>query len=792
MLIQVSRLNEKSAKVAEFIFSTLHANTIPETFLNWFLGKESPRFSFEIASIHQHIGFFIWTPREYEDLITAQLYAQYPDIDITRVKDYSLTHNIHAKHAVGVELQTSEPYIYPIKRHPQFEDKNAQTFHDPLSAITSALSSFESIEQVWIQTIIQPLDSAWRRRGLWVANKVKGGFCISSPNYGKWYTNMLLKRGWERWMYLLFVRPALFCVGLGPKMSLVQMKEEVETAHDKETAEHSIMGKLSQLGFNSTLRMIYIPALHNVAMAEQRLQQCAASFYQFNIPRFNSFSTVPMRGSSEKVLKSFQEREISHTSILSTEEVATLWHLPNLTVTTPNIQWVESRKIEAPLNIASPETGNAEDLTLLGALNFRKHKKLFGIKPDDRRRHMYIIGKTGMGKSTILENMIVSDIEQGKGVAVIDPHGDLAENILQFIPKSRTNDVIIFNPSDADFPVSFNMLECKSAEQRHLVASGLLGVFKKMFGESWGPRLEHILRNTLLALTESPDATMLGIMKMLTDAEFREKVVNKVTDPMVKSFWIDEFGSWAPKTVAENVSPIQNKVGQFLSSPLIRNIFGQPKSSVDLRFFMDKQKIVIINLSKGRIGEDNSSLLGSMMITKFQIDAMSRADTPEKERVDFYLYVDEFQNFATDSFATILSEARKYRLNLTMANQYVEQMSEEVQAAIFGNVGSMIACQVGAEDAEIFSKQFAERILPVDIINLPKYKCYVRLMIDGVSSNVFSANTLPPPKRKDNIAYADAENIVKVSRERYSKARDFVEGKIGQWMAKGESKNTKK
>ncbi|MBT4936464.1 type IV secretion system DNA-binding domain-containing protein [Candidatus Peregrinibacteria bacterium] len=481
-------------------------------------------------------------------------------------------------------------------------------------------------------------------------------------------------------------------------------------------------------------------------------------------------------------LKRFQKRSIIKPFILNTEEVATLWHLPNNTVNTPNIQWVQSNKLEAPLNLPQKSNTNPNDFTALGNTNFRLQKSIFGIKRDDRRRHMYIIGKTGMGKSTILENMIVSDIANGKGVAVIDPHGDLAEAILNFIPKSRTNDVMIFNPSDTDHPVSFNMLECKIPEQRYLVASGLLGVFKKMFGESWGPRLEHILRNTILALTENPGSTILGIMRMLTDDTFRKKMLKNVQDPMVQSFWKDEFGRWNEKQKAESVSPIQNKVGQFLSSPLIRNVFGQPKSSVDLRFLMDKQKIVIINLSKGKIGDDNSSLLGSMMITKFQLDAMSRADIPEEKRVDFYLYVDEFQNFATDSFAVILSEARKYKLNLTMANQYIEQMSEEVKAALFGNVGTLMACQLGAEDAEIFSKQFSEIISANDIVNLPKYQCYIKLMIDGMPSSPFSANTLPPPST--NQDFAEKDKILKISRERYAKKREFVEGKIQEWMGK--------
>lgn len=785
--IQVSKNNEKSAKVAEYIFAALQASTVKESWKNWFLGKKSPRFSFEIASIKHHIYFYIWCPEQYKNLLINQLYGQYPDIEINETPDYSFEINKEeSQRCIGAEMSTTDPYIYPIKRHPQFEDKTNLLFLDPLSAITSSFASLESTnEKLAIQIVVSPLDNTWRERGLKAAAKIRGGFRLSSPNYGVWYTNLLLHKRFRKLFNIFFIHPWIFLIGLSAKHSqgAEDHKSEVEESHQKETVEQGISGKLSQNGFDCNIRWVYVPEKSSGEhFTENKLKESAAGLYQFNLPRFNSFAIKNISNKGRMFLKRFQKRSIIDPFILNTEEVATLWHLPNNTVNTPNIQWVQSNKIEAPLNLPQPHSTEKEDFTALGQANFRTQKTLFGIKKDDRRRHMYIIGKTGMGKSTILENMIVSDIANGKGVAVIDPHGDLADAVLHFIPKNRTNDVMVFNPSDTDFPVSFNMLECKIPEQRYLVASGLLGVFKKMFGESWGPRLEHILRNTILALTENPGSTILGIMRMLTDDSYRKKVLKNVKDPIVQSFWKDEFGRWNDKQKAESVSPIQNKVGQFLSSPLIRNVFGQPKSSVDLRFLMDKQKIVIINLSKGKIGDDNSSLLGSMMITKFQLDAMSRADIPEEKRIDFYLYVDEFQNFATDSFAVILSEARKYKLNLTMANQYIEQMSDEVKAAVFGNVGTLMTCQLGAEDAEIFSRQFSETISANDIVNLPKYQCYIKLMIDGMPSNPFSANTLPPPLA--NGDFAKKEKIQQLSRERYAKKREFVEGKIQEWMRK--------
>lgn len=418
------------------------------------------------------------------------------------------------------------------------------------------------------------------------------------------------------------------------------------------------------------------------------------------------------------------------------------------------------------------------DITVFAQTNFRNQQRKFGIKVDDRRRHMYLIGKTGMGKSTVLENMVINDIRSGEGLALVDPHGDLAEKILKFIPTSRVNDVIYFNPSDTDFPIAFNILENISEDYKHLVAYGLVGVFKKIWADSWGPRMEYILTNTILALLDYPGSTLLGVMRMLVDKQYRKKVVAKVQDPVVKTFWADEFNNYSEKFRTEAIAPIQNKVGQFLASSIIRNIVGQSKSTIEMRQLMDEQKILIINLSKGRVGEENSALLGAMMITKLQIAAMSRVDIAEDDRKDFFLYVDEFQNFATDSFAGILSEARKYRLCLIMAHQYIEQLSDMVKAAVFGNVGTLIVFRVGATDAAEFELEFAPQFTPQDIVNLNKYTFCLRLMIDGVATEPFSAMGLPPFAQDgpDN-----SDKVIKVSRERYARPRHIVEDRIIRW-----------
>lgn len=419
------------------------------------------------------------------------------------------------------------------------------------------------------------------------------------------------------------------------------------------------------------------------------------------------------------------------------------------------------------------------EISFFAKTNFRGQERIFGIKTDDRRRHMYVIGKTGMGKTNLLENLAIQDIKHGKGVAFIDPHGDTAEKLIKAIPPERINDVVYFNPADQNFPIAFNVMEKVDPEYQHLVASGLVGVFKKLWADSWGPRLEYILRNAILALLEYPGSTLLGVTRILVDKDYRDRVVAKVSDPVVRAFWVDEFSKWNDRVLQEVISPIQNKVGQFLSTSLIRNIVGQTVSSFDVRDIMDNRKILIMNLSKGRVGEDASALIGAMMITKIQLAAMERVDMQEEDRQDFYLYVDEFQNFATESFANILSEARKYRLNLILANQYIAQLDETVRDAIFGNAGTLISFRVGASDAEELEKEFEPIFTMNDIVNLPKYNVYLKLMIDGIAGDAFSAMTLPPISIEETLE--NEEKVVRISRERYATSKKEVEDKIRRW-----------
>jgi CxxC-x17-CxxC domain-containing protein len=411
--------------------------------------------------------------------------------------------------------------------------------------------------------------------------------------------------------------------------------------------------------------------------------------------------------------------------------------------------------------------------------NSRGEERVFGIKADDRRRHMYVMGKTGMGKTNLLETMAIQDIRNGHGMAYIDPHGDTAEKLLAAIPTRRMNDVIYFNPPDLERPIGFNVMEVGDPDTKHLIASGIVGVFHKLWANSWGVRLENTLRHAVLSLLAYPDATLLGVLKILMDEKYRKAVIKNEQDPIIRMFWERQFEKYSDRFRAEVIEPVQNKVSQFSTNPLIRNIIGQSKSAFDVRDVMDNGKILIMNLAKGRMGEDNTALLGALMITKIQLAGMTRADIPEENRKDFYLYVDEFQNFATESFATILSEARKYRLNLTLAHQYIEQLDEQVQSAVFGNVGTLVMFQMGARDAEVLEKEVRPTIDSYDLVNLPKYHVYLRLMIDGIATEPFSAVTLPPISLEQTKK--NAGKVRSISRERYGTPRKLVEEKIWRW-----------
>ncbi len=424
-----------------------------------------------------------------------------------------------------------------------------------------------------------------------------------------------------------------------------------------------------------------------------------------------------------------------------------------------------------------------QEVTYMGRVNFRGSEKIFGIKAQDRRQHMYVIGMTGTGKTTLIENMVLQDIHSGRGVGVIDPHGEFVERVLSQIPPERADDVVYFNPVDSEYPIGFNILDVPDLKFKHLVVSDLMGIFTKIWANVWSARMEYIMQNCILALLDTPGTTLLGIPRILVDKDYRQKIIANVKDPVVRSFWINEYETWRDQFRNEAIVPIQNKVGQFLNTSFIRNIVGQPKSTLNVSEVMNAGKILLINVSKGRIGEDNSQLLGAMLITKVQLAAMERVRVPEEDRKDFYMYVDEFQNFATDSFASILSEARKYRLNLIIAHQYIGQIvtdiSTKVRDAVFGNVGTKISFRVGAPDAEFLATEYAPEFIEQDLVNLPNHQVYLRLMVDGVTSRPFSANTLSPLKFETDPLVKG--KIIALSRERYGIPRVQVEDAITRW-----------
>lgn len=753
--------------------------------------------SLEVGTSDGVISLFTRSSKRASPLVESQLYAQYPDAEIEEERKDPFVPG-EGEVVFTAELQLTDPELFPIKRHPQFVDMTTRQQLDPLAGITSTLVRYPKAGmRGHVQIVIHPIHSHYRHRALRFLPLLNKGFAKHFPSYAKLFTQVHMARGWKKIPYW-FVDMLMggFRANFGASKHTIsaltgeekivatgddEIDQAVMRSHDREDSIAGAADKVNRQLFLATIRVSVIAKKDDDEEARHKVEEIASSFLQFTLPQSNGFAM----GKIQK-LSAIPHGPAKTENVLSAEEIATIWHIPNLLMKTPNFDWVISKKLEPPIDLPIPQNEEEGELTLLGEALFRGKRQEFGIKRDDRRRHIYIIGKTGMGKSTLLENMIFSDIHSGKGVAVIDPHGDLVEACLRFIPKERSNDVILFDPADKEFPMAFNMLDTENEDQRALAVSGMMSVFKKLWPEAFSGRMEYILRNSLLALTEAGNQSMLGIMRLFIDDDYRKKILEKCKDHMVLAFWQGEYASWSEKYRTEAIAALQNKIGQLLSTPLIRNIIGQTTTKLDIRHAMDTGKIILMNLSKGRLGEDNSAFLGSMFVTKFQLDAMSRANIPEKERRDFYLYVDEFQNFATESFATILSEARKYRLNLTMAHQYIGQLvtagsnDSALKDAVFGNVGSIVSFQVGSDDAEPLSEQFEEMVLPKDILSLPKYHAYMRVMIKGIPSKPFSVSTLPPPNFKQDSGRV--ETIKSLSRERYAETRKEVEDKIGRWL----------
>ena len=750
--VSVPKENEKAPVAAEQMFAALHG-IHRDSRARFFEGSVQEHIGFEMVSQGNRINFYVYAPEGQKSFVEGQIYAQYPKSEIKQIDDYIKSEDLRGKSVVGTTLRLTNKDVYPIKTFLNFEDV------DPLSGITAVLADATEDEQVWIQILARPADDRWRRRAEAELSRLQGGGSSMSAGGAL--------GGIGKFVGELF-RAAT--TSPDPKGGGARTQAQQPVQID-EAVSSGLREKSAKLGYEIKVRIVAVSS--DASKARGRLNSAVGAFKQYNTTNLNGFTAGKIVTKSETVIEQYRARQFMNKGpILNIEELASLWHLPNISVETPTISWTASAKGEPPENL--PVEGTTSELTIFGETNFREKIVRFGVKSDDRRRHVYAIGKTGMGKTNMLENMVLSDMQAGRGLAVVDPHGDFIENILDHIPKDRVDDVIVFNPADREHPIAFNILEKVDRDAKPLVASGVVGVFEKIYGHSWGPRLEHILRNTILALLDYPESTLLDVPKLLANQKFREDVVKHIQDPVVKNYWTDEFANYAERQRVEAIAPIQNKVGQFLSATTIRNVVGQKHTAINIREVMDEGKILLIKLSKGELGEDASALLGAMLITKIQLAAMSRADVPEAERRDFYLHVDEFQNFATLSFVNILSEARKYGLNLAMANQYISQMPEEVRDAVFGNVGTIISFRVGAADAEWLAKEFEPVFTETDVVNLDKYHIYLKMAVDGVTTSAFSAKTIALPEATTDFR----EQAITQTRERYANSRDDVEAAI--------------
>ncbi len=756
--INVPKGNEKDPLAAEQMFASLHGLLRSDP-------KEQEHISFEIAADASGIRFYVWCPRHLEEFVSGQIYAQYPLAELRRVEDDYMQTDLPGLATCGENLTLAKEDYFPVRTFRDFEV-------DPLAAITGAMAEIGEGERIWLQIAIRPVPDLWQEEGHAYVEQVRTGQLkatlglqdVIQGTVGEFLA--LAPHAVKQFFNPEEPKP--------PPPSFSSQQEYVRLSSGQELELKMIEDKLTRVGFEVGIRVF------TAALGEDKCQALirgtTAAFKQFSFANLNSFTRVApgelMESFKEKTVRREFPEEMGY--ILDTAELASIFHLPNVSVETPAIAWASYKKGEPPASLP------ISDCIYFAQTSFRDRFQRFGIKRADRRQHMYVVGKTGTGKTNLFKNMIVQDIQNGDGVAVLDPHGDLVHDLLDFVPPERVNDVVYFNPADEKRPIGLNLLEIEDVSQKNLLASGLLDAFKKHFADiSWGPRLEYLLNNAILTLIEVPGTTILGIVRLLSDKNYQKYITHKIEDPVLQEFWSTEFVQMMsnPRLHTEAIAPIQNKVGRFLAPPTIRNILGQRTSSLDLEEIMNSGKILLINLSKGKIGEDNANLLGSLLVSRLNFTAMQRVAIPEEERRDFYLYADEFQNFAAGSFASILSEARKYRLCLHITHQYTAQLPEAIQDAIFGNVGTILSFTLGAPDAERLAPEFAPYFTAEDLISLERYHLYLKLLVDGMSSRPFSAIALPPPENKT----FQRDGAVKHSRETYGRDSKEIGEKIKRW-----------
>lgn len=751
--------------VAEQLFTTLSESSHDK---GWLLGKDY--FSFEIACTEKKIAFYVNCPRHLQQLVEKQIQAQYPHAFIEEVPGYN---PFQKDGKVEVtELVLNKQYVYPFRTYKTTES-------DPLNSLTNAMSKLSENEGAVIQYIISPAGTSWQGRPRHMALEIQQG---KNPQ--------MVERGHVYRFFIGFFRSlgkALAGVGSGANQSSHAHKDlsgyssPIQLTPMQQEIVKKLEEKASRPGFKTNIRLV--TSSSTPGNADVHMRNLLSSFLQYNMPPFNGLR-VKKREKND-VLKDFifrVFRDYGNKSILNTEELASLWHLPTPYIETPNIKWLVSKKAPPPVNL--PSEG-----ILLGRNIYRGQETKVFMQRDDRRRHMYVIGRTGSGKTEIMKYMSVQDIKNGEGLCIIDPHGDFIEDILPHIPKERAEDVILFEPFDMDRPLGLNMLEVDSEEQKDFAVQEMISIFYKLVTDPamLGPMFEHNMRNAMLTLMadEEHPGTITDIPRIFTDTEFQKYKVSKLKDPVVKLFWEKEMAKTSDFHKSEMLGYLISKVGRFVENSMMRNIVGQSKSAFNFREVMDKKKILLINLAKGKVGEINAKLLGLIIVSKLQMAALSRADVKESERPDFYLYVDEFQNFITDAFSSILSEARKYRLNLIVAHQYLGQLeqqagaqgaaSKDLRDAVFGNAGTMVCFRIGAEDSETMAKEFKPTFNEFDLVNIDRYNAYLKLMINGTASKPFNMATYPL-LRNGNEEQAKA--IRQLSRLKHGRPRAEVEQEI--------------
>ena len=747
--------------VAEQLFATL--SHIEKRNISTFLrGHET--FSFEIVSVDKRISFVIVCPARLRDLVEKQIQAQYPHSQIEQIPPPRILKRAPA--LAAVELGVQKKYIFPIKTYKLMES-------DPLSALTNSLSKLGAEEAAAVQLVLSPASLGWRNRVLRHAKEIQKGKSVHAhTGYGMKTLNFLFE-GLSNLFSSKSKNDQMFSSSSKPGQSPFTMLTPMQQEAVKRLEE-----KAGKSAFEVNLRLVV--GSDTKEKARMHLRNLLSSFMQYSQAPFNGFRVRPYLAES-RILKDFVLRRFNprlfRKVILNTEELTSLWHLPSKFTQTPNIKWLGAKKAPAPVNV--PEVG-----LILGRNVYRGLATDIRIGRDDRRRHMYIIGRTGTGKSEFLKNLAKQDIRNGEGLAIIDPHGDLIEGLLPEIPKSRADDVILFEPFDMARPMGLNMLEVKSDEEKDFAVQEMIAIFYKLFPpEIIGPMFEHNMRNVMLTLMADKDypGTIAEIPRMFTDPDFQRYKLQKVKDVVVRAFWEKEMAKTTEFHKSEMLGYLISKVGRFVENEMMRNIIGQSHSAFDFRQVMDSGKILLVNLSKGKTGEVNAMLLGLIVVSKLQMAALSRADLPEAKRRDFYVYIDEFQNFVTDSIATILSEARKYRLDLIMAHQYIAQLVHEnnakIRDAVFGNAGTMVCFRIGVEDAEVMGKELAPVFNEYDVINIERFNAYVKLMINGTASRPFNMQTLPPEPLGDAALELGAA-IKQLSKLKYGRAREEVEAEI--------------